>query len=187
MSLLSYNEICELIEQGVIEGADFRSVNSSSLDIHLAADFYFEDTNCPHTIITLKEREPFQSIHVMDTLGEGIIVEPGDFVLAASVERFNLPNHISAEYKLKSSMARIGFEHLNAGWCDAGWNKSVLTMEFKNMLRKHSIRLYPGDAIGQLVFFKHLPVPEDKSYAVRGNYNGHSTVKGIFKKDEENV
>ena len=107
------------------------------------------------------------------------VLLPGDFILAASVEIFNLPNNISAEYKLKSSMARIGLEHLNAGWCDAGWNRSCLTLELKNMTRHHSIELNYKDPIGQIVFFKHTPVPNDKSYAVRGRYNGDTSVQGV--------
>lgn len=92
---------------------------------------------------------------------------------------FNLPNHISAEYKLKSSLARSGIDHANAGWADAGWNGSVLTLEFKNVTRYHTIRLHAGDRIGQMVFFRHVEVPEWASYSKRGRYNGDTTVKGV--------
>lgn len=109
-------------------------------------------------------------------------MSPGNFILTQSREVFHLPDTISAEYKLKSSMARIGLEHLNAGWCDAGWNGSVLTLELKNMTEAHSILLQEGDAIGQIVFFKHAPVPEDKSYAARGRYNNDKTVMGAKEK-----
>jgi dCTP deaminase len=101
----------------------------------------------------------------------GYDVSPGEFIITESIETFNLPMWLSAEYKLKSSMARIGLEHLNAGWADAGWHGSKLTLEFKNMLQWHCIKLRPGDAIGQVVFFKHTLVPVDKSYAARGRYN----------------
>ena len=37
MSILSYNELCTLIEDGVIEGADYEAVNSASIDIHLGS------------------------------------------------------------------------------------------------------------------------------------------------------
>jgi dCTP deaminase len=76
-------------------------------------------------------------------------------------------------------MARIGLEHLNAGWCDAGWNNSVLTLELKNMTQYHTIMLQKGDKIGQMVFFEHEPVPHERSYAVRGRYNNDSTVSGV--------
>ena len=176
--LLSYTEICELIEQGVIEGATYESVNSSSLDIHLGKELLIEDRFSHHPVLSLRSRAHLQ---VYDGTFPHIM-SPGEFILTQSREIFHLPNTVSAEYKLKSSMARIGLEHLNAGWCDAGWNGSVLTLELKNMTEAHSILLQEGDAIGQIVFFKHTPVPEDKSYAARGRYNNDKTVMGAKEK-----
>ena len=180
MSLLSYTEICELIEQGVIENASYDNVNSASLDIRLAPRILVEDS-CIYnnmSIIKLYRKQPLFTEKRM--LPYTLL--PGDFILAASVEIFNLPNNISAEYKLKSSMARIGLEHLNAGWCDAGWHGSCLTLELKNMTKHHAIELNYKDPIGQIVFFKHTPVPDDKSYAVRGRYNGDTSVQGVKDK-----
>lgn len=173
-SLLSYTQICGLIEAGVIQNADFSDVNSASLDLHLGEKILAEDMNRSRDIIALRNREPFAYLEC--SCAEGFLLDPGEFILAQTIEVFNLPANISAEYKLKSSMARIGLEHLNAGWCDAGWNGSVLTLELKNMLRNHSIELLHGDAIGQIVFFEHEPVPADKSYAARGRYNGDKVV-----------
>lgn len=176
--LLSYTEICELIEQGVVEGAEYESVNSASLDIHLGSRFKIEAQPLEMATISLRNKEPLK----MFNANFPYILEPGEFILTESREIFHLPNNISAEYKLKSSMARIGLEHLNAGWCDAGWHGSVLTLELKNMTQWHNIRLNEDDAIGQLVFFKHTPVPEDKSYAARGRYNNDKTVTGAKSK-----
>lgn len=176
--LLSYTEICELIEQGVIGGATYESVNSSSLDIHLGKGLLIEDRFSHHPILSLRSRKSLY----MHRQYFPFVMSPGNFILAQSREIFHLPNTVSAEYKLKSSMARIGLEHLNAGWCDAGWNGSVLTLELKNMTEAHSILLQEGDAIGQIVFFRHTPVPEDKSYAARGRYNNDRTVMGAKEK-----
>ncbi len=176
--LLSYTEICELIEQGVIEGAEYESVNSASLDIHLGGKLKMEKFLFELMLISLRDREPLS----MCECSFPHTLAPGEFILTESREIFHLPNNISAEYKLKSSMARIGLEHLNAGWCDAGWHGSVLTLELKNMTNFHYIELNKGDAIGQLVFFKHTPVPEDKSYAARGRYNNDKTVTGAKSK-----
>lgn len=173
--LLSYTEICELIERGVIEFADYNCVNSASLDIHLGNTVLVESPLKGSVI--LKDRTP---LHMIETFLP-YWVHPKNFILASSREVFHLPNNISAEYKLKSSMARVGLDHLNAGWCDAGWNGSVLTLEFKNVTQNHSIRLNAGDAIGQMIFFRHTPVPNEKSYASRGRYNGDKTAQGMKK------
>lgn len=180
MSLLSHNELVKLVIQDVITPVDFKAINAASIDIHLGDKILWEDEECSYgiPIIDYRTRESVTyNEYVMDA--DGWVLTPGDFILAQSVEVFNLPNDISAEYKLKSSMARIGLEHMNAGWCDAGWNGSVLTLELKNMTQHHSIRIRPGDAIGQMIFFRHGPVPVDASYATRGRYNNDKTVSGI--------
>ena len=184
MTLLSHNELLQLVEGGVIGPVDPKAINAASIDIHLGEKILWEEEEPPHDraikIIDYRTRESVTyNEYVMDS--DGWVLEPGDFILAQSVEVFNLPDNISAEYKLKSSMARIGLEHMNAGWCDAGWNGSVLTLELKNMCNHHSIRIRPGDAIGQMIFFRHEPVPSEASYATKGRYNKHKTVMGIVK------
>lgn len=184
MSLLSHNRLVELVEQGVITNVKHEQINSASIDITLGRKILFEDPgkydSDPRTrhVVSLKQRTPLNMTE-FDLRGMAYALHPGDFVLAQSEQMFFLPPHISCEYKLKSSMARIGLEHLNAGWCDAGWNGSVLTLELKNMTRGHEIELEEGVGIGQMVFYEHEPVPADRSYAARGRYNGDRTVSGI--------
>lgn len=191
MSLLSYNRLCELVEQGVITNVEHDQINATSIDLTLGDNILFEgrhpdalmlDNTPPpgfvYTRIELARRTPL-FMHPRNLTNGPHVLMPGQFMLAQSAQTFNLPNNISAEYKLKSSMARIGLEHLNAGWCDAGWNGSVLTLELKNMTQHHAIQLRAGDRIGQIVFFEHEPVPADRSYAARGRYNGDTKVEGI--------
>jgi dCTP deaminase len=162
---------------------DYACVNSASLDIHLGDSFLVEKLNPDCRFISLARKEQLDMRkESFAERSNKYYLHSGEFILAQSQEVFNLPNNISAEYKLKSSMARIGLEHLNAGWCDAGWNGSVLTLELKNMTRYHIIELEAGARIGQLVFFRHEAVPADKSYAARGRYNGHKEVSGVVKK-----
>lgn len=173
--LLSHTELCHLAETGVISGVRDGAINASSIDIHLAPKVLVESPR--GGVVSYRDRRPL-AMWEFDC-ADGIELNPGEFILASSVEVFNLPEDISCEYKLKSSMARIGLEHLNAGWCDAGWNGSVLTLELKNVTRYHAIRLMAGDPIGQMVFFRHAAVPKDKSYAYRGRYNGDLSAEGI--------
>jgi dCTP deaminase len=134
-----------------------------------------------------------QSIHTREWVMDenGYVVEPGEFLLASSEQIFHLPSGqypeinsgeirqiklqfipaIAAEYKLKSTLARSGLDHLNAGWADPGWHGSVLTLEFKNVTRFHRLRIKPGMKIGQIIFFSGEPVPVEASYATRGSYN----------------
>lgn len=188
MSLLSYLELVELIEQGVID-ADPANVNAASIDLTLDNVLMIEVEEKKIVDLLAKENISMGPFDMSTAFWEeeeagayNYCLSPGEFVLASSREVFNLPNNISAEYKLKSSMARNGLEHLNAGWCDAGWHGSKLTLELKNMTQDHTLILRPGMKIGQVVFFKHTPVPDHASYATKGRYNGQQAVtvsKGI--------
>lgn len=195
MSLLSYTELRQLVAGGMITEVEHDQINATSIDLTLGANLlieglhpdarpieqegYFLDPSKRVTHVNLRERTPLYMMPWnLETDGPYTLL-PGQFILAQSVQVFNLPEWLSAEYKLKSSMARIGLEHLNAGWCDAGWNGSVLTLELKNMTQHHAIELQHGDRIGQVVFFGHEPVPADRSYAARGRYNNDKAVSGI--------
>lgn len=185
--LLSHDEIIDLLTTEVVEYAEPELVNSSSLDIRLginilverpAVGFNHDPNKGGLNRVVLRDRTPLNMVtHNLQREGPYVLY-PGEFILASTHELFNLPNHISASYALKSSMARIGLEHLNAGWCDAGWHGSVLTLELKNMTRSHEIVLNHLDLIGQMCFFKHKPVAEEHSYACRGRYNKDKTVSG---------
>lgn len=173
---MSYEELLALSARGVITNVDPDFINAASIDITLGGKILQEKVLTEPRRISLAKREPL-NMQERDCVN-GIILRPGDFILAQSEQVFNLPNDISAEYKLKSSMARIGLNHLLAGWCDAGWNGSVLTLELHNVTKNHFIELKKGDRIGQMVFFHHRAVPDDKSYAARGRYNNDKEVTG---------
>lgn len=174
MSLLSYNDLVKLVENNVITNVKPENINASSIDLTLGNSILIEDRYKGKTV-SLKLRDKLY----MKELNLPYALSPGEFILAHTEQKFYLPDDISAEYKLKSSMARIGLEHLNAGWCDAGWNDSVLTLELKNMTHNHFILLEEGCSIGQIVFFKHEKVPLHASYRSRGRYNGDSKVMEI--------
>lgn len=181
MSLLSYDQLVILIAQGVID-APIENVNAASIDLTLDDEIMFESSYQESTHpVDLSKRE---SIHLERHLmsEDGYVISPGAFILASTREVFNLPKFISCEYKLKSSMARNALEHCNAGWADAGFNNSKLTLELKNFSQYQSLRIRPGMPIGQMVFFLHSLVPDHASYANKGRYNGQQSVtasKGI--------
>jgi len=169
MSLLSYNRLVELIKEGVID-APIEAVNASSIDITLGRIIHAELV-CPTDTVVDIEAGGSPKMGKRNISEEGHVMVPGSFILGSSIETFNLPKNISAEYKLNSSLARVALDHLNAGWCDAGWNGSVLTLELVNCLRFHNLLLKAGMKIGQIVFFEHEEVPEEASYATKGQYN----------------
>lgn len=181
MTLLAYPELIELVNSDVILNVSPNHVNSSSIDLTLGSKILTEvQSRIPSQLspmVFLIDRDSVKYREVI--IDKHYYLAPGEFILAHTEQKFFLPNDISAEYKLKSSLARNGLEHLNAGWADAGWNGSVLTLELKNMTRDHTLVLTKGMPIGQMVFFKHTPVPPEKSYAQRGRYNNDTSVHGV--------
>lgn len=104
------------------------------------------------------------------------VLRPGQFLLAETVETFNLPDDIAAQFMLKSSRAREGLEHLMAGYCDPGWHGSKLTMELHNSRQLAGVAIWPGMKIGQMVFHRMSSRPL-RSYAETGRYNNDATVQ----------
>lgn len=175
MSILSYNELCELVEQGVIGPVDPKAINAASIDVRLGPEIVCEHFKVAPPSVDIHKREVFDSYKI--NIEGGYDLKPGEFILAQTMETFNLPNDICAAFKLKSSGARTGLDNALATWCDAGWNGSVLTLELKNLLRFNSLRLTPGMYIGQMLFYRVKEVPTERSYATIGRYNNDKSVQ----------
>lgn len=176
MSLLSYNELCQLVEQNVITGVNPKDINATSIDVHLGSKIIVE-SDCGN-LVDIANRTMWTSIG-MNIENYYYDLRPGEFVLASTRETFNLPDDISAEYKLKSSGARSGLDNALATWCDPGWHGSALTLELKNNLQYHPIRLTAGMPIGQMIFHRVKQVPKDRSYSVLGRYNRDVGATGV--------
>lgn len=141
-------------------------VNPASLDVRLGDDILVEQPNCPHMVAECIGKH---------TKAHPYRLRPGQFILAHTLEKLEIPEDISAQFLLKSSRAREGLEHLLAGYIDPGFSNSVLTLELTNARYYHSISLWPGMKIGQLVF-QQLAHKPDASYIVTGNYNDSRSV-----------
>jgi dCTP deaminase len=177
MSLLSYNQLMKLVRSGVID-APLENINGASIDVTLGDKILVEQyPNVRNKVVDLKAKRSPQMKEV-NLLPSGYIIHSGDFILATTNETFNLPSNVAAEYKLKSSLARSGLQHMLAGWCDPSWSNSKLTLEFQNVTSFHSLLIKPGMKIGQIVFFLCEDVPDEHSYATRGQYNNQTTVTG---------
>lgn len=180
--ILSHAELTAIVDEGVITGVAPDMINAASIDITVGNVFYVEDTENPRLVVigdTAEERVGPNMKRIVLEKGDSIILKPGQVALCASEQVFNLPANLSCEYKEKSSMGRSFLQHMMAGWCDAGWHGSVLTMEIKNVTEAHNIAIRPGVRLGQMIFFPHAPVTEEASYAKRGRYNGDTEAKEV--------
>jgi len=180
--LLSYTRLHQLVSDGVIRGVQPDAVNAASIDVRLGTTFLCEQVDeyegRLHEI-DLAQREPMKVDKIHRNIGQTLFLDPGEFILAHTMEEFHLPDTISAKFVLKSSIARGGLNQLSAVWCDAGWNGSTLTLELSNVTRKHRLTLTAGMFVGQMVFYEHEEVPAHASYRARGRYNGDLSAQGI--------
>lgn len=96
------------------------------------------------------------------------MLQPGQFVLGATVEKISLPDNMMARFDGKSSLGRLGLcTHVTAGFIDAGFIGTI-TVELKNE-NSFPIMLKPGMRIGQ-VAFEYLNSAAAKPYGMVGHY-----------------
>ncbi len=179
---LNHDEIIELVNSGAVSPWIPECVNTASLDVRLGNYIMVEEWAPSTSILEFGKREAPSMREVELDPVHGYVLKPGEFILAHTVEWFEMPDDLAALFRSKSSMGRTGLEHMDAGWVDPGFY-GRLTLELTNCLKWHSIRLRPGDRIGQLVFLPGKRVKPQDSYRTTGNYNDKSRAFSISFKD----
>jgi len=167
--ILSDTEIESLIRHhAMVQDHLPELVNPASLDLRLGDLIMLESAEGlqmkPYSIADATQDDPF-------------LLKPGQFILAQTIETFNMPENVAGLFFLKSSRAREGYENLHAGYADPGWHGSSLTLELKNSRQIQPLPLWPGLKIGQMVFFRMSCKPA-LSYAITGHYNGDLATTG---------
>jgi len=93
-------------------------------------------------------------------VAENIYLNPGNFVLASTVEEFFMPDDLIAFVHDKSSWARRGLSLFNTV-IEPGW-RGFLTLELSNQSNE-AICIKAGLPIAQIVFMR-LEEPTEKPY-----------------------
>lgn len=146
--ILSDRTLFQMLEEKslIIEPLEKGQVQPASVDIRLGNTFSIvEDSSSG--IINLENEIQYKTI-TSDTY----ILLPNQFVLATTMEYFELPDNLTAFVEGRSSLGRMGLFIQNAGWVDPGF-KGEITLELYNANRC-AIELKTGRRIGQLVFAK---------------------------------
>lgn len=167
--ILSDKTILKMIEEGTlkISPLDEGQVQPASVDIRLGNTFSIVEDS-PSGIITLENEIKYKTI-TTDTY----ILLPNQFVLATTMEYFDLPNDLTAFVEGRSSLGRMGLFIQNAGWVDPGF-KGEITLELYNANRC-AIELKAGRRVGQLVFAK---MDGEALNPYNGKYQGQTGATG---------
>lgn len=165
--ILSDRDILEHLQRGDIVITPTPDLDTqlqpASLDLRLGYDFQtFNYTR--QALIDPADSATFEHLTTLTQLedGERFIVHPGEFVLATTLERIEIPPNLLARLEGRSSIGRIGIViHSTAGYVDPGFQGKI-TLEISN-LGKIAVALYPRMRICQIAF-------EEMSSSVRAGY-----------------
>ncbi len=142
-------------------------IQPASVDIRLGSTFSVVEDS-PSGKITLENEIRYRTI-TSDTY----VLLPNQFVLATTMEFFDLPNDITAFVEGRSSLGRMGLFIQNAGWVDPGF-RGEITLELYNANRC-AIELKAGRRVGQLVFSR-MDAAAENPY--NGKYQGQRGATG---------
>jgi dCTP deaminase len=174
--VLSDRTIREEISAGrlVIDPFDDRLVQPASVDLRLGREFrVFRNYRLPY--IDVKKEMP--ELTELEVIEESVpfILHPGEFVLAVTLERVEIPDDLVGRLDGKSSLGRLGLiVHSTAGFVDPGF-KGRLTLELTNVANL-PITLYYSMPVSQISFAR-LSTPADQPYGAgaRGSkYQGQA-------------
>ena len=167
--ILSDFTIKEMLADGelVIAPLEEQQIQPASVDVRLGNTFSIvEDSS--EGMISLDERINYRTITT-----DRYVLLPGQFVLATTMEYFELPDDLTAFVEGRSSLGRMGLFIQNAGWVDPGF-KGEITLELFNANRC-AIELRSGRRVGQLVFARMDRAAE---HPYRGKYQGQRGATG---------
>lgn len=111
-------------------------------------------------------------------IAQAAAVEPMGFVLASSLEKFDIPNDILARVTDKSTWARLGLCVQNTV-IEPGW-RGHLTLELTNHA-KHDIFIHKGMPIAQ-VLFELLDEPTNQPYVGKYQDQPNEIVEPILER-----
>lgn len=161
--ILSDGTLRALLRSGelVVDPLEDYCIQPASIDLRLGSRFLKVDENESDTI------HLDRPIRYIEMTMEQIVIPPGSFMLASTLEYIRLPGNVTAFVEGRSSIGRIGLFVENAGWVDPGF-EGELTLELFNANRQ-PIRLQAGRRICQLVFAR---MDQAASVPYRGKYQG---------------
>lgn len=162
--MLSDHQLHEVALSGLVQPYKEAYLQPCSIDLTLGSGLLIEDhgtQNNPRSGAIWNE-------HDLDFVFYDLA--PGEFVLAHTAEIIQMPAEMVGDLVLRSSAARMGFDHCLSGLIDPGF-EGQLTLELRNNLRWGTLRLEAGMRIAQLTV-NLLDTAPKATYEQTGWYQG---------------
>jgi deoxycytidine triphosphate deaminase len=162
--ILCDESIDRLCQKGLVSPYDSSLLNPASLDIRVGKVLLLEDIKHKNHIdfkTKLKSRSSVSYLRRIDLTHSGstgqpfneqnpYYIKPGTFLLAETLEKIKVPDRYCVHMYLKSSIARMGWNHSLAFWFDPGWD-GIGTLEIRNITQYNVLPIWYGMRFGQLV------------------------------------
>lgn len=150
----------------VVEPFRDEHVQPASIDLRLGDQFIIWEDDGTGTMHKVRV-----------TAADGIDIHPGQFMLGATFETVNIPDHLVGLIDGRSSWARLGVAvHITAGYIDPGFHGQV-TLELRN-LGHNPVWLPVGSRICQMRLTQ-LTSPAEKPYGTDGLDNHYQGQQGV--------
>lgn len=170
--VLSDRDIKKALKTGLITispAPDFTTqLGSCSLDLRLGTSFrVFEHSKNAYIDPSKKDYSNEITREIVLQKGEKFIMQPGDFVLAATLEHVTICDALMGRLEGRSSLGRLGIVvHSTASIFDPGWDgKPVLEL---GNLGRMAVALTVGMRICAMTF-EQLSSPSEMPYGKKKN------------------
>lgn len=154
--ILSDRDIQSALKKGIIRitpKIDPKTqLGSCSVDLRLGKQFRVFNHSTVAYIDTANSKMSADMMREVDLRkGQPFILQPGDFVLATTIESIRIADDLIGRLEGRSSLGRLGIVvHSTASIFEPGWD-GVVVMELGNLGRM-PVALYPGMRICSMTF-----------------------------------
>jgi deoxycytidine triphosphate deaminase len=156
--ILNDKQLTAWAQSGGVQNFALHTINPASIDLRWSGRF--------RKAIPTSDR--WTDVETTDYL----TIAQGELYLLDTIEFVTMPDDCGGMLMLKSSVGRMGLEHLHAGWFDPSFSGTA-TLE---IMATHPCpaTITAGQRIVQLVLMRMAEIPA-VSYALTGRYNGQNT------------
>ncbi len=170
--VLSDTDLKKALKSGRIKitpAPDFKTqLGSCSIDLRLGNTFrVFEHSQNAFIDPSKKDYSNEITRQVRVRTGDKFIMQPGDFVLAVTLEKIKIPDDLMGRLEGRSSLGRLGIVvHSTASIFDPGWDGNCV-LELGNLGRM-AVTLTPGMRICAMTF-EELSSKAETPYSKKKN------------------
>lgn len=163
--MISDHQLHIAAKSGLVQPYKKGNLQPCSIDLTLGSGLLIEDE---HRTKGSKSNGAVWREHDLEFMFYDLA--PGEFVLAHTEEIIQMPSDMVGDLVLRSSAARMGFDHCLSGLIDPGF-EGQLTLELRNNLRYGTLRIESGMRISQLTVDRMDEAPR-ATYDQTGWYQG---------------